>query len=289
MANLLKIVNRQQAPIDEEKLRIFCSKQNVWEHFGVAKDDLLSFPEEKQIKLIQNFYYDKLALESDSSAYNVESSIRNAVQNAQGLSMKKIIKNDRTEVNVDTVNPENNKKKCRNLWSNFRHFNTEYCDFSTEKANLPENTLFYVNQGYQSFKDNKKVYYNDIFIIAQIMPIAHHPKDIESYELKEKEVKFLRAKYDVVSGEFLGIEYCVGFITTRYEQDEQFFDYGYHKDNSKVLYSTRKLKIPNSFKTTIFGHHKTLYESGAFDEQEFSKLYFYLPQLSTETRKLISI
>ena len=88
---------------------------------------------------------------------------------------------------------------------------------------------------------------------------------------------------------FLGSNTVLPFITTRYDQDEQFFDYCYHKDNSKVLYSTRKLKIPNSFKTTIFGHHKTLYESGAFDEQEFSKLYFYLPQLSTETRKLISI
>ena len=121
------------------------------------------------------------------------------------------------------------------------------------------------------------------------MPLTHQPKDIESYELKENKVKILRAKYDVVSGEFFGIEYCVAFYNNKIRSRWQFFDYCYHKDNSKVLYSTRKLKIPNSFKTTIFGHHKTLYESGAFDEQEFSKLYFYLPQLSTETRKLISI
>ena len=41
------------------------------------------------------------------------------------------------------------------------------------------------------------------------MPLAHQPKDIENYELNENEVKILRPRYDPVSGEFLGIEYCV--------------------------------------------------------------------------------
>ena len=56
MANLLDIVNQQQAPMDEEKLRIFYSKQNVWEHFSIDRDVFISFPEEKQLKLIQKFY-----------------------------------------------------------------------------------------------------------------------------------------------------------------------------------------------------------------------------------------
>ena len=58
---------------------------------------------------------------------------------------------------------------------------------------MPENTLFYVNQGNQSYKDNKNVYQNDIFIIAQIMPLAHQPKDIESYVFNDYEVKILRS------------------------------------------------------------------------------------------------
>ena len=85
-------------------------------------------------------------------------------------------------------------KKSVNLWPNFRYFGTESCDFTIEKANLPENTIFYVNQGYQSRKDGKKVYYTDVFIIAQIMPLAHQPLDIESYVLKENEVKVLRSR-----------------------------------------------------------------------------------------------
>ena len=51
-----------------------------------------SFPGEKKLKLIQEFYYDNVALQSNSSVYNVESSIRSAIQNVQGLSMKKLLK-----------------------------------------------------------------------------------------------------------------------------------------------------------------------------------------------------
>ena len=38
MANLLNIANQQQAPIDEDKLRILCSRQNVWDHFGLDRE-----------------------------------------------------------------------------------------------------------------------------------------------------------------------------------------------------------------------------------------------------------
>ena len=106
------------------------------------------------------------------------------------------------------------------------------------------------------------------------MPLAQQPKDIESYELNDNEVKILRPRYDPVSGKFLEIEYCVALVTVRKDQEEQFFDYSYNKANSKVLYSTRKVKVPSSFKTTIFGQHKIQYEGGAFDEQKFSKLFF---------------
>ena len=86
---------------------------------------------------------------------------------------------------------------------------------SIEKANMPENTVYYVNQGYRSYKDSKKTYYNNVYIIAQIMPLAMQPKDIESYLLKDDEVKILRAQYDPISGKFLGMEYCVGIITVK--------------------------------------------------------------------------
>ena len=109
------------------------------------------------------------------------------------------------------------------------------------------------------------------------MPLAHQPKDIASYDCKDDEVKILQAKYDRATGKFLGIEYCVALITVRNDPQEQFFDYGYVKANSKMLYSNRKSKILNGSKATAFGTHKNQYEGGVFLEQDFSKIFFYLP------------
>ena len=61
-------------------------------------------------------------------------------------------------------------------------------------------------------------------------------------------------------------EYCIAVITVRNDPVEQFFDYGYSKDNSKTLYSTKKVKIPSSFKSTVFGIYKNKYEGGAFSD-----------------------
>ena len=80
---------------------------------------------------------------------------------------------------------------------------------------MPENSVFYINQAYQSWKDDKKVYYIDVFVLAQIMPLAHQPKDVETYELKEDGVIILRPRYDPISGEFLGTENCIALITVR--------------------------------------------------------------------------
>ena len=44
-----------------------------------------------------------------------------------------------------------------------------------------------------------------------------------------------------------------------------------------MLYSTKKVKIPSSFKATCFGVHKNQFEGGVFCEGDFSKLFFYLP------------
>ena len=61
------------------------------------------------------------------------------------------------------------------------------------------------------------------------MPLSQQPKNIENYELKEDEVKIVQPRYDPVSGELLGIEYCVALVTVRDDPEEQFFDYSYNK------------------------------------------------------------
>ena len=240
--------------------------------------------------MLRKLYFDRLpSLPSSTQNFGIDSSIATAIRNSSSILMKKVIKNgdERTEMSVSTVKgEEGSKQKCLNIWKDFGYFGTESCDLSIEKANLPKNSVFYVNQGYQSMKDGKKVNYTDVFILAQIMPLAQLPKDIESYEPKEDEVKILRARYDPISGEFFGIENCVAFITVRNDLQEQFFDCRYNKENDKVLYSTKKSKIPNCFKTTIFGQHRMLYGGGAFDREKHSNIYFYLPSSIDRNEKI---
>lgn len=84
----------------------------------------------------------------------------------------------------------------------------------------------------------------------------------------------------------MGIKHYITLITVRNDLQEQFFDYGYNKQNAKVLYSKRKLKIPDSFKTTIFGQYRLQHEGGAFDEQKCSDIYFYLPSTVDRNEKI---
>ena len=75
-------------------------------------------------------------------------SIGSAIRNASGLTMRNVIESG-DEKTDRTLNSEEEKiEKSFNLWENFGYFGTESCDFSIEKANLPENTIFYINQGY---------------------------------------------------------------------------------------------------------------------------------------------
>ena len=55
------------------------------------------------------------------------------------------------------------------------------------------------------------------------MPLAQQPKNINDDQLKENEVKILRPRYNVSTGEFLGIENCVERFTVCNDPPEHFF------------------------------------------------------------------
>ena len=44
----------------------------------------------------------------------------------------------------------------------------EYGDFGIDKENFLENSIFYIIQGYQSVKDNKRIYNGDYFFIGLV-------------------------------------------------------------------------------------------------------------------------
>ena len=154
-----------------------------------------------------------------------------------------------------------------------------------EKLNFPENSLFYINQSYLAIKRNKKIYYADYFLLGQIIEASNLPQDIQNYELQDREVKYLLPKYNPEIGDFQGLCETIGFIVVRGDTEEIFLNHGYEQLKSKVLHSTYRQKIPNSFCGTMFNCHKTLIECGDVD-QGFSHLYFFLPSITDKSESV---
>ena len=138
-------------------------------------------------------------------------------------------------------------------------------------------TIFYVNQASQSYKNDKKIYYCNYYIIGQVIPALNSPVDLTDDEVKPDEAKIIRPKYDLDSGKFLGLDETLGYFVVRGDKDEYFLDYSYSKENSNVLYGTRKRKIPNSFSGTIINNHKVQYHVGAFLNNDHLNISFFLP------------
>ena len=73
MSSILGTVQQQQqTPINEDKLRVLCSRENVWDYFGLDREDFLNLSEVKQLQLVQKFYFENL---SSASKTNIDSSI----------------------------------------------------------------------------------------------------------------------------------------------------------------------------------------------------------------------
>ena len=98
-----------------------------------------------------------------------------------------------------------------------------------KKDKMPENTVLYINQGYQSYKDNKKVYYADYLIVGQINQCLNPPENIETYGFKDNKAKMYRPCYDTVTGQFQGLYETLVYLMVRSDSDKCFLDYGFSK------------------------------------------------------------
>lgn len=99
-----------------------------------------------------------------------------------------------------------------------------------ENVKYPENSISYLNQGYLSIKKNKKMFYADYFVIGQIIEVLKPSENTDAYVCKEKEVKLVRPKYNIATGEFLRLYKTVGFIIVIGDENELFFIYGCDKE-----------------------------------------------------------
>ena len=95
-----------------------------------------------------------------------------------------------------------------------------------------------------------------------------NPENLQDYKCQDREVIMYRPRYDTVTDTFCRLCETLGY--------EHFLDYGYSKQNSKILLSHYKKQIPSSFSGTFFNRHQIQFDSRTL-QSTFSNLYFLLP------------
>ena len=50
----------QETEIDEAKLRLICSKYNMWDHYGITRDHYVRLGEAEKLQMLKGFYKSKL-------------------------------------------------------------------------------------------------------------------------------------------------------------------------------------------------------------------------------------
>ena len=88
------------------------------------------------------------------------------------------------------------------------------------------------------------------------MNVLNPPENLENYEFGEREVKVVRPRYDNTIFTFQGLSESLGYIMVRNDPQEHVLDYAYCKQNSKILNSYYKKRMPNSFSGAFFNRHR---------------------------------
>ena len=212
----------------------------------------------------------------------IDSSISQAIRNSNKISMTKNIFSDNCVETAITAEKTSFKRNTVDVWPGYGYFKQQPCDFTIEKENFPENSIFYLNQSYQSVKGNKKIYYANMFLIGQVNECFNPPEDLHSYECGDQEEKMYRPKYDKMMCAFLGLYETLGYIMVRGDPQEHFLDYGFCKKNSKILHSHYKKR----FLGTFFNRHRIQYKYGAFQGLTFSNIYYFLPSTTDRVEEI---
>ena len=179
------------------------------------------------------------------------------------------------------IKSEDEKLSGERVWKENGFFKDIRPELNLEKVNMPENTIYYVNQAFLSTVKNGEIaMYVQNFIIGQLIFAANQPNDISEYVCLPNEVKLLSCVYDLESGEFKGVRLQLAYIVLRGDEHEIFFSYGYEKSKSKVLYSYSKQQIPDAFISTSFKKHFNEIINEKKDDENSSSLFYFLPSIS---------
>ena len=88
------------------------------------------------------------------------------------------------------------------VWKENGFFNDQRTDLTIVKGNFPENTLVYVNNGTITPVKGGQAMYVKFVILAQIMPVANPPPDLnlDTCKFQENEVFIFTPLYNTENG-----------------------------------------------------------------------------------------
>ena len=205
------------------------------------------------------------------------------------LMSKEVSDKDRSmkaQLLMTTSGSSDKKVSGERVWKENGFFKEIKPEMNIEKANIPENTLLYINQGFIStVKSGELAMYVHNFIIGQLIVAANQPENINEYSFKENELMLLCCVYNTETGAFKGLRPMLAYIVLRGDPDEVFFSYGYHKSKSTVLYSYQKQQIPDTFIATSFKRHFQEVVNEKKNE-DYSKIFYYLPSISDRKEEI---
>ena len=152
------------------------------------------------------------------------------------LSKEASNKDEKLKTQIFVLFEDDNLKNSENVWLESGFFDDCQNDLTIPKANFPENTLCYVNQGTNSLvKGGEKAIYLEFVVIGQVMPVANADPSInlETHVFKDNEVLLYVPVYNKATGLYGGLKKKLGQITLRGDDQERFF-----------LMGTQKKKVP---------------------------------------------
>ena len=107
----------------------------------LGKEDFLNLSDSKQTQLTSKFYFENV---DNAQQESIDASIGSIINSSNSINLKKVYENgeNQTEMSLSTTKNEEKKQKSVTMWTKNGFFADECCDFSLQKANLPENTFF---------------------------------------------------------------------------------------------------------------------------------------------------
>ena len=148
------------------------------------------------------------------------------------------------------------------------------------KANIPENTLVYLNQDLVFLvKCGGQSIYLEFVVYGQLMPVANSDLSInlETHVFKENEALLYVPVYNKATGLYGSLTKKLAHITLRGDDSEHFYSYGCSKEKSTLLYCTMKHPLPNISHCTAFKKHHGFILDENQKKAKFSKIILYLP------------